>query len=249
MENASKALLIAAGIFFGLLILTLCVYMFSQLTNYFTQTEEERLLAQITKFNSEYEKYADNDVRGNDLLSLINKIVDYNARQADVDGIRYERMIITIDVRDTSSYLYDGATGSVKYNKEIIKNCNNINNDNDIYSISNAVDNMEGKYKKKQLQNLTSNISNLFAPYEYPDPTSPSYLQATQKRNSLVKDIIGTEYDDLTNNNKQILEKAALEYYQYQQFKRAHFECTGTTYNQQTGRIVRLEFKFTGKIE
>lgn len=250
MENATKALLIAAGIFFGLLILTLCIYVFSQMTNYFNQTEEERLLAQITKFNSEYEKYETNDVRGNDLLSLINKIVDYNKRQADVDGIKYERMIIVIDVGDISSYTYDGKVSNVKYNK-IIKNCHNESNDNDIYAISNAVNTMKSNsgYSEKQLQRLATNISNIFAPYEYSDKTSSSYLQAVQKRNSVVKDIINTKYDDLTSTNQQKLEKETLEYYQYQQFKRAHFKCTKTDYNQHTGRIVRLEFEFNGKIE
>lgn len=38
-------------------------------------------------------------------------------------------------------------------------------------------------------------------------------------------------------------------YYEYVQFKRAKFDCVETEYNQQTGRIVKMKFKFTGKFE
>ncbi len=37
------------------------------------------------------------------------------------------------------------------------------------------------------------------------------------------------------------------KYYEYIQFKRAYFKCTGTKYNTQTGRITELNFEFTGK--
>lgn len=40
-------------------------------------------------------------------------------------------------------------------------------------------------------------------------------------------------------------------YYEYVQFKRAKFDCDNskTEYDKKTGRIIKMEFKFTGKFE
>ena len=45
------------------------------------------------------------------------------------------------------------------------------------------------------------------------------------------------------------LKKKVDTYYEYVQFKRAKFDCIGTEYDQDTGRILKMNFKFTGKFE
>lgn len=252
MENATKALLIAAGVFFGIMILSTCIFAYTQITEYYRNEEKEDLIKQTIKFNNEYEAYIRNNVRGNEILSLINKVVDYNKREADMPGIRFQRMILSID--------FDGKENEFKYSKDyglkpetIIKSCNNNSNDSDLYKISNAVTNIQqySGYTEKQLQGLAKNISNIFAPDEYTAGNKKlvSYQSAVKKRNSVIKEILGVEYDSITDKNS--LKKAALEYYQYQQLKRAHFDCieSQVTYNKQTGRIVKLSFKFNGKFE
>lgn len=52
-----------------------------------------------------------------------------------------------------------------------------------------------------------------------------------------------------TYNKIQNLKPYVDTYYEYVQFKRAKFDCVSTEYNQQTGRIIRMIFKFTGKFE
>ncbi len=47
--------------------------------------------------------------------------------------------------------------------------------------------------------------------------------------------------------NKQ--RTSVFQYYEYVQFKRAKFDCEKVEYNQQTGRIKRMEFRFNGKFE
>lgn len=258
MENATKALLIAGGVFFGLIILTVSIFAYTQMVNYYRSKEDIIKTEQVIKFNSQYDAYIRNDVRGNDILSLINKIVDYNKREADAEGIRFERMIIEVNLA--------GKKDEFKYprkydvdNKEIIMDFNNSKNDNDIYKISKAIqtirDNTGVNYSEAQLQRLATEISNIFAPDDFPNSdkkdNTPSYISACQKRNSIIEDIIGKKYDDLSNSEKLKLREATLEYYQYQRFKRAHFDCESekTVYNQGTGRIVKLVFKFNGKFE
>ena len=49
--------------------------MFSNLTSYQNSNEKANKDEQITKFNQEYSTYNRKDVRGNELYSLINRVV------------------------------------------------------------------------------------------------------------------------------------------------------------------------------
>lgn len=78
MENASKALLIVAGILFAILIIGLLMYTWNALGNYTSQIEEEEKKEQLTAFNKQYEVYQRQLLRGSDVASLINKVRDNN---------------------------------------------------------------------------------------------------------------------------------------------------------------------------
>ena len=78
MENASKALLIAAGILIGLILITMIIFGYNQISSYYTNREEVKQSEQLAEFNKQYIGYDREDVRGSDLLSLVNKIIDYN---------------------------------------------------------------------------------------------------------------------------------------------------------------------------
>lgn len=47
----------------------------------------------------------------------------------------------------------------------------------------------------------------------------------------------------------QTKQKSVYIYHEYVQFKRAKFDCKGSVYDPQTGRIRSMEFTFTGKFE
>ena len=67
MENASKALIIAGSVLIALMIIGALVLMFSNLTNYQNTNIDTTRTAQIAQFNSEYETYNRQDVRGSEL--------------------------------------------------------------------------------------------------------------------------------------------------------------------------------------
>ena len=92
MENASKALLIAAGIFFSMLILTMIMYMSGKITEIGEVQESKRAAEQLAAFNEEYEAYNKKLMYGTDVITVINK-----ARE---DGI-------SIKVTDKSGNIYD----------------------------------------------------------------------------------------------------------------------------------------------
>ena len=107
MENASKALIIAASVFIALMILGALLLMFNNLSNYQnvgTQTTRE---AQVIEFNNQYTSYDRKNVRGSDLYSLLNRAIDYNKRKSTAgtgkdEGqyIAYQPMEITFDLNN-----------------------------------------------------------------------------------------------------------------------------------------------------
>ena len=73
--------------------------------------------------------------------------------------------------------------------------------------------------------------------------------------NTVSKKIKVTNWNEIKKGSSIIEE--VYKYYEYVQFKRAHFNCTsldgkgksGVTYDSNTGRIIEMNFVFNGKIE
>ena len=61
MENATKALLIAGGVLIGIIIMSLAVYLFSNMSNVSRQYYSEQDRREIAMFNNRFEKYANKD--------------------------------------------------------------------------------------------------------------------------------------------------------------------------------------------
>ena len=69
MENASKALMMAAGVLMSLLVIGALILMFNNLTSYQEVNTRDVRSSQITEFNSQYLTYDRDDVRGSELYS------------------------------------------------------------------------------------------------------------------------------------------------------------------------------------
>ena len=61
MENATKALYIAAGVLIGIMILSLAVMLFSGLQSYVEEYKKQIEANDLNDFNSKYQKYIQND--------------------------------------------------------------------------------------------------------------------------------------------------------------------------------------------
>lgn len=57
MENAVKALLIAAGVLMGIVIVSLGVSLYSSLNKYVESTQNEIVMSELQKFNDQFFKY------------------------------------------------------------------------------------------------------------------------------------------------------------------------------------------------
>lgn len=82
MENASKALIMAGSVLIALMIIGALLLMFNSLSDYQKTDTTTTREAQVIEFNNQYETYNRKNVRGSDLYSVLNRVVDYNRRKS-----------------------------------------------------------------------------------------------------------------------------------------------------------------------
>ena len=98
MENASKALLMAGGMILSILLITLLVYAWSLFSKYQSSNDELADIEDVAKFNQQFTNYDRDDVEGYELISLINKVVDYNHRKSTTGTNDIKNKPITIEI-------------------------------------------------------------------------------------------------------------------------------------------------------
>lgn len=114
MENASKALLMAGGILLAILILSAFVFMFSSVKNFSASQDAKALEDQIKAFNSEYEAYNKTVMYGVDVITVINKSMDYNHKIGENEAIINIKLNLkTKNFNDTPNEL---SIGNKEYN-------------------------------------------------------------------------------------------------------------------------------------
>ena len=84
MENVTKALIMAAGILVFVMLLSLIMIFWRSLSGYYAEQHNTQVIEQDTKFNAQFDNYSGETIRGNELISVINKIVSYNTSIADM---------------------------------------------------------------------------------------------------------------------------------------------------------------------
>lgn len=96
MENAAKGLLIAAGMFIAVLLMSLLIMLYNNVSEYYALQHEYKEVEQVQEFNAKFDNYNRNDIRGSDLISLMNRVIDYNSTQSYFEEMGYGRIKVTI---------------------------------------------------------------------------------------------------------------------------------------------------------
>lgn len=105
MENASKALIMAAGVLIGVLILSLAVYLFTQFGSTSAQIHAQKAERQVVQFNSQFTSYLDkNDLTIYDVITVAGYAIENN---------KY--------YRDSNSYDNDYSVKVLFYNEDLAK--------------------------------------------------------------------------------------------------------------------------------
>ena len=117
MENATKALLIAAGVLIGIIILSMLLLGYNQISNYYQQQSDNLSLRQIVELNKKFTNYDGKTIRGNEMLSVINSVVDYNTWVTQNANEGYEEIQLNIsfemsktDTRWTSFHIEESSS-------------------------------------------------------------------------------------------------------------------------------------------
>ena len=80
MENAVKALLIAAGVLIGVMVLSLGVALFSSLSEFSVNTQKQIEENAIQKFNEQFTRYLDTNLTIHDIVTAANTAYESNTK-------------------------------------------------------------------------------------------------------------------------------------------------------------------------
>lgn len=258
MENASKALIMAGGMLLAILIVSLLLYAWSLFSKYQSSKDSLADVEDTTKFNEQFANYDRKGVQGYELLSLVNKVIDYNYRRSSDNQAKnddkYTPITLKISLgtpnqrkkltKDETIRVFTG-TGNLEYTQS--------DTVNKFESILNDMQQIENSYGSADAANkVAKGIDSIFL----------SDQQLTQNRN------LGKSDDDswadavkkfnACTTKLKVSDKASLlaekenayKYYEYMQFKRAKFDSVSSAikYDNSTGRICYMEFSFTGNL-
>ena len=251
MENVSKALMIAGGMLIAIMVISLIIVLWNQMSGYFAEQHSATIVEQIAEFNAQFENYNGKDIRGNELISVMNKVVNYNRTYSDMEN--YERIVIKIDLDGhQNDFKYNSSDNSIFPNQSLITNehgddvIENISNLSNIL-VSEAINAGITGINDTKLQKLSADIDNIVEKTvsDFEDTngvaTAQQKLEAYKEaRAKKLKSILGYEVNDAELSK---IIKATRRYYQYTQFKRAMFKCTGVQHNtSQNGRVIGMTF-------
>ena len=152
MENASKALLMAGGILIALLVISLAVLAFKQMSDYQKSQSDLVKTGQLAEFNEQFAQYVRDDINGIDLVTLANKVMNFNQKESGPGEINYEEKIkLTIDMSGYQDKYNGTLFASTRY---IIEKGGN----SDFKNITNKYTELEQKYTIKTMGQLSSNL-------------------------------------------------------------------------------------------
>lgn len=78
MENASKALLMAAEVLIGMLILSLAIYLFASFSSNMSQVYEKNEENQLNQFNTQFTSYIGKKCTIHDIITVANLATENN---------------------------------------------------------------------------------------------------------------------------------------------------------------------------
>lgn len=104
MENASKALLMAAAMLMTVLVLSLGIFWYASFQDSSKRIQEQIEIDHLTEFNDQFLAYSGIDCTIYDILNLVNLADDYNSRNNNKSGDSY---YLTISIGGNSQNNYD----------------------------------------------------------------------------------------------------------------------------------------------
>lgn len=235
MENASKALIMAGEILIAILVIGALMLMFNQIGSYEKAQTSNVKDSQLAQFNLDFERYTDdNGITGADIISIINKVVDYNKKEGITNSVNYD-IKMSVEVSGLNEFMtkYPVESGITSlFSGNILKMGENSNNKY-FSEIITQYTGYENQYTLPVMSKLSSSYDEIKSKMKERSISSDT----SQKYNELIKEITGKNI----SNPPRL--KAIGQYKQYSEFKSAKFvSAQNPDYND--GQIQNLYFKF-----
>ena len=218
MENASKFLLMAGGILIALLVISALVLMFNQIGDYEKGKSNTEKVSQVADFNKEFMVFTYDNIQGTDIISLANKIVNFNSKSGMQNSINYDKKIKLYlnfgNKNKSGSFAYKLGGNPVIFTNDsyTIENSSGF-----LYLISKYMD-YDNKFSIKVMNRLSANYSSL------------------QDGTKTIKDVTGR------SDISQDIIKDIPKYREYSEFKGSTFKNTNIEYDGE--QIKKIDFEF-----
>ena len=218
MENASKFLLMAGGILIALLVISALVLMFNQIGDYEKGKSNTEKVSQVADFNKEFMVFTYDNIQGTDIISLANKIVNFNSKSGMQNSINYDKKINLIlnfgNKNKSGSFAYKLGGNPVIFTKDsyIIENSSGF-----LQLISKYME-YDNKFSINVMNRLSANYSSL------------------QDGTKTIKDVTGR------SDISQDIIKDIPKYREYSEFKGSTFKNTIIEYDGEQIKNMYFEF-------
>ena len=218
MENASKFLLMAGGILIALLVISALVLMFNQIGDYEKGKSNTEKVSQVADFNKEFMVFTYDNIQGTDIISLANKIVNFNSKSGMQNSINYDKKIklylIFGNKNKSGSFAYKLGGNPVIFTDYSYT----IENSSGFLQLISKYMEYDNKFSIKVMNRLSANYSSL------------------QDGTKTIKDVTGR------SDISQDIIKDIPKYREYSEFKGSTFKNTKIEYDGE--QIKKMYFEF-----
>ena len=139
MENATKALLIAAGVLIGIMVLSLGISLYVSLGGYVDSTKEQLAANEIAKFNTQFLKYNNTVLNdsGNEVVSFrlgiqdvvtaANIAYENNKNLGDINGeVNENNLYVAVNVKYNGSQQLNNIQQTINSQDSSVWNANKL---------------------------------------------------------------------------------------------------------------------------
>lgn len=237
----------------AILLISLLIYAWGLFSEYQNSQSDLAEIEDTAKFNEQFTNYDREDVLGYELISLVNRVIDYNTRESSdalaTGNDKYKPITIVIN-------LNSGAEKFTKDGNIRLFTANTYTQSGTVNTLGNIISKgstIESKYGgSESATRIAKSIDSIFLTQTQLDynssqgiPEDVSWEEAIKKFNSYST--------KLTVNSKANLlaqQEDVYTYYEYMQFKRGEFDSVSNQlqYDDATGRVSKMVFNFTGDI-
>lgn len=123
MENASKALLMAGGVLASVIVISLLVILYTNISSLSNAKQQILETEELAKYNAEWESYNRDNLKGVDIITIINKAISVNEKyRAEMDNDDLTMITVYVEITKevkgyTTTYTWDDSRNPPGYNQ------------------------------------------------------------------------------------------------------------------------------------